>query len=192
MSIPVFELIVRWVHLLSVVIAVGGTFFTRFVLIPASGSLPDTARVEFHRALLARWRPLFHSAMGMLLISGLVRIFQIMPNHQGQPLFHAILGTKVLLALILFVIAGCLLSRNPAFDSMRKSQAKWLALILTLAVLVIALAGVLHLMPESHKSAVTPNETQVARSQCPTRADLPKTDPRSDSLFAPSPTAGLL
>lgn len=192
MSIPVFELIVRWVHLLAVIIAVGGSFFTRFVLIPASASLPDTARVEFHRALLARWRPFFHGSMGLLLISGLVRIFQVMPNHQGQPLFHAILGTKILLALILFVIAGCLVSRNPAFDPMRKSQAKWLALILTLAVLVIGLAGVLHLMPDSHKSIATPNESQVARMRSPIRADLPLTDNRSDPLFATAPTAGLL
>ncbi len=155
MSIPLFDLVLRWVHILAAVIAVGGVFFMRVVLMPAARSLPDEAPDTFRQKLLARWRPVIHSCMGLLLLSGLVRIFTVVPLHKSQIAYHAALGIKVMLALIMFVIGAALVGRNPAFDEMRKSSAKWLLLSLALAVVVVCLGGFLGLLPETQATVAS-------------------------------------
>ncbi len=149
MPVPLFDLVLRWVHILAAVIVVGGVFFMRVVLMPAARSLPDEAHDTFRQKLLARWRPVIHSCMGLLLLSGLVRIFIVIPLHKSQMAYHAALGIKVMLALIMFVIAAALVGRNPAFEGMRKASAKWLLLSLALAIVVVCLGGFLGLLPET-------------------------------------------
>ncbi len=54
-----------------------------------------------------------------------------MEKHKGDGLYHALVGTKILLALGLFFIASALVGRSAAFESMRASRAKWLKVMVS-------------------------------------------------------------
>ena len=62
------NVLMRWLHLASAVIGVGGTIVLRFVVLPALESLPHGA--ETLQAIRPRFKRLAHSALGLLFVSG--------------------------------------------------------------------------------------------------------------------------
>jgi putative copper export protein len=94
--------IMRWLHIASAVTLVGGIVFGRFVLTRAAGALAPDARETFLDRAAATYQPLAFASMAGLLVSGLYNIFTI-PGH--TPLYHALLGVKLLLVMHIFAIA---------------------------------------------------------------------------------------
>jgi hypothetical protein len=64
-----------------------------------------------------------------------------MPEHKGDGLYHALVGTKILLALGVFFIASVLVGRSAAFESWRADRAKWLKVMVLLAAIIVAMSG---------------------------------------------------
>jgi uncharacterized membrane protein len=94
--------LMRWLHIASAVTLVGGMIFGRWVMIRATGALAPDARETFLDRAAAMYQPLAFTAMAALLVSGLYNIFTI-PGH--TPLYHALLGVKLLLAMHVFSVA---------------------------------------------------------------------------------------
>ena len=67
----VLNLFMRWLHIFSVITAVGATVFMRFVLIPSLAGLNEEARSLLQKNLKPRIQILIHSAIGGILLSGL-------------------------------------------------------------------------------------------------------------------------
>ena len=63
------------------------------------------------------------------------------PGHRGDGLYHALIGTKILLAFAMFFIASALVGTSKVFESMRKNRVLWLRLIVLLAFSVIVISG---------------------------------------------------
>ena len=76
-------LAMRWLHLASVVVLLGGVFYARFVA----------------RELAAGFKPIAYTAIGGILVSGLYN-FVSKPGY--PPHYHMWFGVKVLLALHVF------------------------------------------------------------------------------------------
>ena len=134
----------RWVHVGTAIVLVGGSVFMRFVLHPAAKQLPDDAHQTLRAGVLGRWKRFVHAGIVLLLVSGFYNYLVVMaPQHAGDGLYHALLGTKILLALAVFFIASALVGRSPAFEAMRQNRAKWLGLIVLLATLIVAISGLL-------------------------------------------------
>lgn len=131
----------RIVHIGTAVTLVGGTIFMKFVLHPAVGTLPDDAQKQLRTGVLGRWKKFVHIGIGLFLLSGFYNFFQAIPKHKGDSLYHALVGTKVLLALGMFFIASALVGSSKAFEGMRANRPKWMGIIVLLAAVVIAISG---------------------------------------------------
>jgi len=94
--------IMRWLHISSVATLIGGMIFGRFVMTEAAGGLSPEARESFLDRAALLYRPLVYAAMAGLLISGSYNILTT-PGH--RPLYHMLLGVKLLLAMHVFAVA---------------------------------------------------------------------------------------
>jgi hypothetical protein len=78
-------LAMRWLHIASVVILLGGVFYARFV----------------DGVMSARFKPWGYAAIGGILVSG---TYNFLSKSTFPPHYHAWFGIKVLLALHVFAI----------------------------------------------------------------------------------------
>jgi uncharacterized membrane protein len=137
----VLDLIMRWLHIFSVITAVGTTVFVRFVLIPSLVNLNDETRTELQQNLASRLRILIHSAIGGILISGLYNTHLLWKSSIAP--YGVIYTAKVILALVVFVIAIFLTSTSPRRVAFQRNRKKWLAVNVFLAITIVLLSAVL-------------------------------------------------
>jgi len=142
------SLLMRWMHILAAVVAVGGAIFMRFALLPSVSVLTDEQRQALHEQVRSRWGKLLRTAITMLIISGLANFFfhwQTMRDAgiKLEPLYHAVFGIKVLLALVVFFLASVLTGKSETFAGMRRNAKFWMAVNVVLAIVIICLSGVL-------------------------------------------------
>lgn len=167
----VLALVMRWAHILAAVTTVGGVIFMRFVLMPSAESvLSDDIHQNLRTAIAKRWQHVVHTCILLFLVSGMYNYLAITRHlHPGQPAYHALFGIKFLLALIVFVLALALTSTRPWSAALRANAKLWLTMIVALAVVIIAISGVLRSLPR-HEAAAQParsvEQTQVSSRTC--------------------------
>jgi len=150
----------RWVHVATAIILVGGSAFFRFIVMPAAATLPDSAHVALREQLLARWRRIVGPGIGLFLISGFYNFIVVaVPQHRGDGLYHGLMGTKILLAFVVFFLISALMGRSPAFEAIRNNSRKWMAITLILSMLIVGISGFLKIRGAAK---VPPTPTQVA------------------------------
>ena len=81
----VLSVAMRWIHLASVMVLLGGVFYARMVV----GDLD------------ARFRPWAYAAIGGILVSGL---YNFLSKPAYPPHYHVWFGLKVLLAIHIFTV----------------------------------------------------------------------------------------
>ena len=135
------DVVSRFIHVAAAIVMVGGTVFMRFILMPAAAELPQAEHDQLRQRLLARWKRVVHAGIGLLLLSGGYNFLRAIPNHKGDGLYHGLVGTKILLALVVFFIASALVGRSATFEKMRQNRAKWMGLIVLLAFVIVGLSG---------------------------------------------------
>src|SRR5262249_39533329 len=135
------------------VVAVGGAVFIRLVMIPTISRLPAEAQDSFRAAVRKRWAILYIICIGLLLLTGLYNYWAFsIPQHSGQGAYNALMGVKIILALVFFFIVSAIVGRSAAFESIRKNAPMWLPLNILLAAIVIAIAATLRYIPPIHVS----------------------------------------
>lgn len=141
----ILPIVFRWVHILSAVVAVGGTIFIRFVLTPAvKATLADEQHAALRERLMRRWHVVVMACITGLLVSGVYNFVTLsLPKAKGIPAYHPLFGVKFLAAMGVFFLASALTGRSPGFAPLRANARKWLAVNVALAVVVILLSGVL-------------------------------------------------
>jgi uncharacterized membrane protein len=93
--------LVRWLHLSSVAALIGGIFYARFVMNPASGALPSDARASLNNDAAKRFRPIAIAAMMILVLSG---TYNFLYKNPRTVVYHALFGIKILLVLHVFAV----------------------------------------------------------------------------------------
>jgi uncharacterized membrane protein len=126
----------RWVHVGTAVVLIGGLTALRFVVAPVLAG--NTAALD---AIRQRWKKFVHGGIALFLISGFVNYFLAMGSHKGDGLYHALIGTKIILALIAFFFASALVGRSAGTQKFRDQSAKWKTVVLVLAGVIIAMSG---------------------------------------------------
>src|SRR5438094_490555 len=115
------SVVMRWLHVVAAVIAVGGTIGMRFVVLPALERVPNSD--EIAAALRLPFKRLIHSAIGLLLLTGFYNYMVVaVPAVRKQGLgssYHPLMGIKIILSLVLFTIAILLLKPVPALNQNR-------------------------------------------------------------------------
>ncbi len=101
------NVLMRWAHIASVVVLIGGMVYARWVVAPVLAE--DEKGLSWLERFTARHRPLVYSAVVGVLVSGLYNFLM----HKGHtPYYHMWFGIKIL--LVLHVFASALLAVRPA------------------------------------------------------------------------------
>jgi uncharacterized membrane protein len=139
-----FNLIMRWLHIFSVITAVGASVFMRLVLIPSLTGLPDEASALLLKNMSRRLRIVIHSAIAGIIISGLYNTHVLWKTSIAP--YGIVYAVKISLALIIFVVAILLTSSSPKRAAFQANRKKWLAVNVILAVIIVALSSYLRVL----------------------------------------------
>lgn len=135
------DLISRWAHIGTVIVLIGGSAFMRLALMPAAAELPDDQHQALKEKIFARWRKIVGMGIGLILLSGLYNYVKAIPDHKGQGLYHGLIGTKMILAFVVFFLASALTGRSEKFEPMRQNSKKWIGILLLLAAIIVGISG---------------------------------------------------
>jgi uncharacterized membrane protein len=152
-------LVFRWMHILAAIVAVGGTAFTRFALLPAAGALPGDERDRLMEGVRSRWSKFVAGAILFLLVSGLYNFITTMKMYELPKPYQMVFGIKFLLAFVIFALASLLSGRSAAAQKLRKNARFWVSLNLALGVLVVCLSGFLRAIPHNPNREAEPATT---------------------------------
>lgn len=134
----------RWIHICCAIVLVGGTFFTRFVLIPAANTLSEPEHDNLRQEVLKRWRMVVHIGVTLFLVSGLFNYIMVMaPKHKGDGPYHMLMGIKMMLGIGVFGLAEVLAGRSHLAQKLRQNYKVSMGLALLLAFIIIALSNYL-------------------------------------------------
>jgi len=146
------DLLSRWLHVLSGIALAGGLSFLCLVWWPANRT--EAGAESSFQGLRGRWSRIVAVCTLILLVTGLwngVRNIQRFDYAAGG--YHAFVGIKLLLGLVVFVLAALLAGRTGLAQKMRRQLGGWLVVTTLLAVLVVMLGGYMKSMQRTRKSA---------------------------------------
>lgn len=139
---PWIDIVSRWVHVGTAIVLVGGLFFMRFVLGPAAAQLSENEHAKLRELIMTTWKRFVHGGIALFIVTGFYNYLVVLgPQHKGDKLYHALLGTKILLAFAVFLLSSALVGRSKAFAGMRSNPRLWQGIILVLAALIIGISG---------------------------------------------------
>ncbi len=153
----------RIVHILGAILFLGTVFYVGFVLQPALRSLSDDEADKVRDATRRPWTLIVMAAAFLLLVTGFYNYIRVITlDRDGTfdlpALYHPLIGVKILLALALFFLVSLLAGRSPLAVRMQSKSPLWINIILLLGVLLVSIAGVLHMLPKS-PSPTAPENT---------------------------------
>ncbi len=126
------QVIVRWMHLSSAIVLIGGAFYWRLILAPSSFALPKEERDILDERDARAFRPFALTAITALILTGLFTIL----THPGHSRAHNIaLAAKLL--LVAHVFAALLLVVRPN----RPRRMRTLAGVVISGAVIIALSA---------------------------------------------------
>ena len=115
---PVLSVVLRWLHISSVVVLIGSIFYARF----------------FAGVLAPRFRAWIYTAITALALSGL---YTLLTKPELPPGYHMWFGIKMLFVLHIFAV-GFLLS-TPAGDEAKRKR--WMTGVVCSALVVIMISS---------------------------------------------------
>ncbi len=149
----ILALISRWLHIASVVVAIGGAVFMRFALMPAAHSvLSEDLHDRLRSQVMARWKTVVHVCVAILIMTGAFNFYIAFHDNVKPIPYHPLLGVKLIGAVVVFFLAIALTGSSPGFSKLRQKSGKWLSVLIALAALIILLSG---LMKAAHQAALT-------------------------------------
>jgi uncharacterized membrane protein len=137
----VIELLSRWVHVGTAIVLLGGSVFLRCVLMPAARPLPEGEHEQFRQRIMGRWKRIVMIGIGLLLLTGFYN-YLFVPREK-PPVYHMLMGIKILLALGVFFLASALTGRSAGLAAIRQNSGRWLSVLIVLAAATVAIAGFL-------------------------------------------------
>jgi hypothetical protein len=170
MPIDYLAYILRLMHVLAVITAVGGMVFIRFALLPAMATLGDEQRRSLHETVRVRWSRIIQLSILFLLVSGLVNFIMFIRAAKQWPqewhdtyysTYQMLFGIKFLLALAVFALASILTGRSGGTQKIRDNPRFWLNVNLALALAIVLISGVMRL---SHVGPTDPKPPPVAET----------------------------
>jgi len=145
-QLDVFPIVVRWIHIVAAIVAIGGAAFIRFVLLPSfHESLDDQTRQKLMGSVRQRWSKIVGLCIVILLATGAGNFVLLALRAGLKPMpYHALFGIKFIAAMVIFFLASALVGRSPGFAKMRERPARPLTVIVVLGVLIVLLSGTMN------------------------------------------------
>jgi hypothetical protein len=146
----------KWLHLLSMIGMLGGTAVAWFVLNPALRDKGDDADAK------AIWRS-YGILQGVLwlivLVTGFFNYYFVMPTVVGT--YHMLLGMKIMLALLMFVLAMLAAHPAPGLEKWTRIKGPWLLVILIMGIIAVGISAHLNINRVNGK-LIKPSTSQPA------------------------------
>ena len=131
----------RVTHVFTAIALVGGSLFSVLVLMPAAKLLPDAEHQQLAAAVVQRWKRWVHLGILLFLMTGFYNYFRAMPLHKGDGAYHALIGTKILLALVVFFLASALVGRSASLQRFRDARRFWTLVMVGIAAVIVGISG---------------------------------------------------
>ena len=149
MDNPILAVAMRYLHIVAALLTVGGMAFILFCVTPASRLLEEELRQSFLKLVHGRFMKVLWIAIATLIITGAYSWLTLNDAYSDiRPWGQALIGTKVLLAAIMFVIVW--LRSLGVIGQTPRGVRRVLMANIHLAALVILLASVLRVLRMSH------------------------------------------
>jgi uncharacterized membrane protein len=127
------EVCLRWVHIASVVILIGGFVYARFALAPALASLPTGEGELVGSKAVKAFRPLMITVLITALGSGM---YNYVTKASYPPRYNMWMGIKLL--LVLHVTASAILYAVRESNQVKRNRTALSITISGLAIIAIA------------------------------------------------------
>ncbi len=135
----------RYIHIVSAISVVGGITFVMICLKPAMRLLDESQRDSMMQVVRGRFHKVVIAGIVGLTISG---VFNWMASVEAyskfKPASDALIGTKVLLALIMFAVVGARMSNIIKSDKLAQMINIHLAAIVILLAAILRYQRLLH------------------------------------------------
>ena len=152
----------RIIHVLTAITLVGGSIFMLLVLIPsANEKLNEEEHDRLAPGVVGRWKRFVHGGVLLFLVTGFYNFFRAIPQHKGDGLYHALVGTKIILALIVFFLAAALVGRSEKLQFIRDKRQKWMRVMIGIALLIVAISGFVKVRGPSTTEIAPQNAEQL-------------------------------
>jgi hypothetical protein len=96
------SVLMRWLHIVSVITILGGFVYARFAVAPAIAALSAADGTSFSNRAIASLRPVLYAAILGVLVSGL---YNYLTKPTYPPHYHMVIGIKFLFVLHVFSTA---------------------------------------------------------------------------------------
>lgn len=137
------DLVVKWVHVISIVTAVGLTLFQYMVLLPVLRRVQGVPE-DFIKTVQRRAGMVIGVAWVLIWVTGIYNLVVVIPTV--KPNYHMVLGAKILLVLVLFFISTALSHPSLAFEGIQRNRARWVAFAAWLGIVVVVLSATMNMM----------------------------------------------
>lgn len=165
----ILPLISRWAHVGTAILLVGGTAFFRLAVIPAL----EGENSDLLAKIRGNWKKFVHIGILVFLVSGFYNYIAVgIPQHKGDGLYHALIGTKMLLAMYVFFLASVLVGSKPSSQKFRNDAKKWTGVMLLVAAVIVGISGFAKVRGVPAKS---PDVSDAEPSEETSTPDAPET-----------------
>lgn len=145
MDNPVLVVAMRYLHIVSALIAVGGMAFVLFCVSPAAKLLEENVRQTFLKLMHDRFLKVLWIVIAVLVVTGAFQWYSLNEAYRAiRPWGQALIGTKVLIAIVIFVVVW--LRSMGIVGTTPKGAKRVLMINIHLAAIVILLGSILRYM----------------------------------------------
>ena len=131
--------IIKFLHVASAGIAMGGVTFALWALMPSMGGIDPETAGKLMGEVVRLFGRMIWIVIALLVLTDIWMIVVVAAAGVPQPLYHSILGIKVILALAIFFIAYGVLAPVKALESMRQNRKRWMVINIHLIAVVFFL-----------------------------------------------------
>ncbi len=129
----ILAVLMRWIHIGSVITLLGGFLYARLVLAPALASLAGSEARALGEQTAARFRPIIIAVVCTILGSG---FYNYLTKTAYPPQYHMWMGIKLL--LVLHVLAAALLYAQTGIDQAKRNRRATGILFSGVAIVMIS------------------------------------------------------
>lgn len=160
------NLISRWLHVIPVIVMVGGTLFLRLALLPAlaaseNAELRDTVRESVRK----KWAKWIGICTLLLLVTGLYNAYFKAITYELSPLYNGLLLVKILLAFAVFYLAARLSGRSAKAVQMRQREIHWTNILCVLMLTIVLIAGAMKIVSTGAPIKVRSSDTATMATE---------------------------
>jgi uncharacterized membrane protein len=158
-AMAVLDILMRYLHVVTACLAVGGAFFIRFLLPIGTRDLDAEGKEYVMLRSRRAFKMVVHPAMLAFIVSGVYNSIRLFPQYKANPpMLHSLWGTHIILALVIFGISIYLLKGvEPP-----RNHRSWMKVNVGLMLVVILVASSLKWAREHENPRMVPTKTPPA------------------------------